>query len=154
MATITNNAQTIIAESEHEDMTDDDYNLLFSRTIKQYVKEMTEIINNEYEDLTEEDKANYDTENTSGNPFDDWKDISREIVVNTRHKTEENFMDTLDEEITAIGIQRVIMKMMKIVMEYNEGFDGVDISVYSDIGKLYQMWIYIVTEDVEFKIEN
>ena len=143
MATINNNAQKIIMENASSD---DDYNLLFSRTIKQYVKEMTEMINNEYEDLTDEEKADYD--------MNDWKDISREILVNTRHKTEENFMDTLDEEITAIGIQRVIMKMMKIVMEYNEGFDGVDISVYSDIGKLYQMWIYIVTEDVEFKIEN
>ncbi len=146
MATITNNAQTIITESEYEDMTDDDYNLLFSRTIKQYVKEMTEMIENEFEDLTDEEKADYD--------MNDWKDISREIVVNTRHKTEENFMDTLDEEITAIGTQRVIMKMMKIVMEYSEGFDGVDISVYSDIGKLYQMWIYIVTEEVDFEIEN
>jgi len=146
MATITNNAQTIITESEYEDMTDDDYNLLFSRTIKQYVKEMTEMIENEFEDLTDEEKADYD--------MNDWKDISREIVVNTRHKTEENFMDTLDEEITAIGTQRVIMKMMKIVMEYSEGFDGIDISVYSDIGKLYQMWIYIVTEEVDFEIEN
>jgi len=148
MATITNNAQKIITENKTND---DDYNLLFSRTIKQYVKEMTEMIENDYEDLTDEEKEEYKQD---GGAEKDWREISREIVVNTRHKTEENFMDTLDEEITAIGTQRVIMKMMKIVMEYSEGFDGVDISVYSDIGKLYQMWIYIVTEDVEFKIEN
>jgi hypothetical protein len=148
MATITNNAQKIITENETND---DDYNLLFSKTIKQYVKEMTEMIENDYEDLTDEEKEEYKQD---GGAEKDWREISREIVVNTRHKTEENFMDTLDEEITAIGTQRVIMKMMKIVMEYSEGFDGVDISVYSDIGKLYQMWIYIVTEDVEFKIEN
>lgn len=148
MANITNNAQKIITENETND---DDYNLLFSKTIKQYVKEMTEMIENDYEDLTDEEKEEYKQD---GGAEKDWREISREIVVNTRHKTEENFMDTLDEEITAIGTQRVIMKMMKIVMEYSEGFDGVDISVYSDIGKLYQMWIYIVTEDVEFKIEN
>ena len=140
MATITNNAQKIITENETND---DDYNLLYSRTIKQYVDDMTELIDNQYGDLTDTEKEKYD-----------WRDTAREIVVNSVEKTEEDFMDTIDEEITAIGMQRVIMKMMKIVMEYTEEFDGLDISRYSDIGKLYQMWIYIVTEDVEFKIEN
>jgi len=138
MATINNNAQTIITENETKN---DDYNLLFSRTIKQYVKDMSELIENEYEDLDDEEKEDYD-----------WRDTARETAVNTFTKSEENFMDTLDEEITAIETQRVIMKMMKIVMEFNEGIDGTDISVYSDIGKLYGMWIYIVTDEVDFKI--
>jgi hypothetical protein len=139
MATITNNASKIITENETND---DDYNLLYSRTIKQYVKEMTEMIENEYGDLTDTEKEKYD-----------WRDTAREIVVNSVEKAEEDFMDTIDEEITAIGMQRVIMKMMKIVMEYNEQFDT-DISRYSDIGKLYAMWIYIVTQEVDFEFGN
>jgi len=140
MATITNNAQKIITENETND---DDYNLLYSRTIKQYVDDMTELIDNQYGDLTDTEKEKYD-----------WRDTAREIVVNSVEKTEEDFMDTIDEEITAIGMQRVIMKMMKIVMEYTEEFDGLDISRYSDIGKLYAMWIYIVTQEVDFEFGN
>ena len=140
MTTITNNAQKIITENETND---DDYNLLYSRTIKQYVDDMTELIDNQYGDLTDTEKEKYD-----------WRDTAREIVVNSVEKTEEDFMDTLDEEITAIGMQRVIMMMMKIVMEYTEEFDGLDISRYSDIGKLYAMWIYIVTQEVDFEFGN
>lgn len=139
MATITNNASKIITENETND---DDYNLLYSRTIKQYVDDMTELIDNQYGDLTDTEKEKYD-----------WRDTAREIVVNSVEKAEEDFMDTIDEEITAIGMQRVIMKMMKIVMEYNEQFDT-DISRYSDIGKLYAMWIYIVTQEVDFEFGN
>jgi len=39
-------------------------------------------------------------------------------------------------------------------MEYTEEFDGLDISRYSDIGKLYAMWIYIVTQEVDFEFGN
>jgi len=89
-------------------------------------------------------------------------DENRQQLVNTIPKTEQDFMETFDrlkwnEGFTCEGVElvRLIMEMEKEVKEYNEehGFDF-DTSVVGDIGKLYSMWIYAITDEVDFELED
>ena len=45
-------------------------------------------------------------------------------------------------------------EMINRPTEYNEqnGFD-IDLSVFGDIGKLYSLWIYAITDEVDFEID-
>lgn len=76
-------------------------------------------------------------------------DEARQQLVNT----EQDFMKAVGR-YEGVELVRIIMKMEQEVKEYNEqnGFDP-DLSVFGDIGKLYSMWIYAITDEVNFEIE-
>jgi hypothetical protein len=85
-------------------------------------------------------------------------DEERQQLINAIPKTEQDFVgkmffpDTPDEQLKIIRI--IMMKMEQEVKDYYEqyGFDP-DLSVFGDIGKLYSMWIYVITDEVNFEIE-
>jgi hypothetical protein len=137
----------IINDNKHEILrnnatTDVDYNRLMENTLINYVDAIKERM--------PVDLSEYD-----GDDFD-WRDVTREAVVNTTVKTEDDFMDALEDiwRLSPIKTQRIIMAMTKCVIDYtvsNYGSDAIDSSVFSDIGKLYALWIYHVTSEVDFE---
>ena len=120
------------------------YNNLYRSTIESYVVNMIGRI-----EIDIEEGGDYSDEN----PYD-WRDYARQYEVNTIPKTEHDFLTAIGEDSPAIRAVRIIMKMEEVVKEYNEqnGFDF-DMSVVGDMGKLYAMWIYVITDEVDFEIE-
>ena len=140
--------QYIINDNKNEVLrnnatTDVDYNRLMENTLTNYVNAIKERMPLDLRDASNDDDF-------------DWRDVTRQAVVNTTVKTEEDFMDALEDiwRLSPIKTQRIIMAMTKCVIDYtvsNYGSDAIDSSVFSDIGKLYGLWIYHVTEEVEFE---
>ena len=115
------------------------------RRIEEYVDDMEDTINNDID--------NQDPQDREGEDYD-WRDEARQEVVNTEPTTEQDFMDYIGNHLTGVQYVRFIMEMEKAVKNYNEqnGFDY-DLSLVGDIGKLYGMWVYVITDEVEFDIE-
>jgi hypothetical protein len=120
------------------------YNRLYRSTIESYVVNMLELIQ-----IDIEEDGDYSDEN----PYD-WRDYSRQYEVNNISKTEYDFLSAIGEDSPAIRAVRIIMKMEEVVKEHHEqnGFDF-DMSLVGDIGKLYAMWIYVITDEVDFEID-
>ena len=127
------------------DAEDEVYERLRLRRVQEYVDDMMDAINN--------DLDNEDPPEGMGEDYD-WRDEARQEVVNTYPTTEQDFMDYIGNYLTGVQYVRFIMEMEKAVKNYNEenGFDY-DTSVVGDIGKLYGMWVYVITDEVEFQIE-
>ena len=120
------------------------YKHLYSSTIEEYVINMRERI-----EIDIEEGDDYSDEN----PYE-WRDDARHYEVNTISKTEHDFLSAVGEDAPAVRVCRIIMEMEKVVKKYNEekGYDF-DTSVVGDIGKLYSMWIYAITDEVDFEID-
>jgi len=121
------------------------YNRLYRSTIEEYVVDMIGRI-----EIDIEEGGDYSDEN----PYD-WLDYARESVVYTIcSKTEYDFLTDIGEDSPAVRVVRIIMKMEEVVKEYHEqnGLDF-DMSVVGDIGELYAMWIYVITDEVDFEID-
>jgi hypothetical protein len=120
------------------------YNNLYRSTIEDYVFDMRERI-----EIDIQEGGDYSDEN----PYE-WRDYARHQLVNTIPKTEHEFLSAIGEDAPAVRVCRIIMKMEEVVKEYYEqnGFDF-DMSVVGDIGKLYSMWIYAITDEVDFDID-
>jgi hypothetical protein len=124
---------------------DEVYEGLRMRRLEEYVDDMEDTINN--------DLDNQDPQDREGEDYD-WRDEARQEVVNTEPTTEQDFMDYIGDYLTGVQYVRFIMEMEKEVKNYYEqtGLE-VDMSVVGDIGKLYGMWVYAITDEVEFQIE-
>ena len=120
------------------------YKHLYRSTIENYVVNMLQWI-----EIDIEEGDDYSDEN----PYE-WRDYARQYEVNTISKTEHDFLSAVGEDAPAVRVCRIIMKMEEVVKNYNEehGYDF-DTSVVGDIGKLYSMWIYAITDEVDFEIE-
>ena len=123
------------------------YKHLYRSTIEEYVINMRGRIENDIEEGDE--YGDYSDEN----PYE-WRDYAREHEVNSISKTEYEFLSAIGEDAPAVRVCRIIMEMEKVVKDYNEqiGYEF-DMSVVGDIGKLYTMWVYAITDEVDFEIE-
>ena len=91
----------------------------------------------------------------------DWRDSARHELVNSNPMREVDFVTELDHEMrnhkyhSCLVVTGVIMKMTRVVVEYNQEHFGemVDPEIFGDMGKLYSMWIYAVTDEVQFDID-
>ena len=79
----------------------------------------------------------------------------RYCEVNMLDNTEYEAMKAIAEDRSPIWVAKIIMKMTKVVIEYydEQGYD-IKVKYLSDIGKLYSLWRYVVTSDVEWTIEE
>ena len=114
----------------------DAYDLHRWRHICKYCHDMESII----EDKIEED----------GDSCDLVED-ARELSVNTSLKTERDFMKNIGDHLEGVNLVRFIMKMEKVIKEYDEQ-DELDVKVAGSISRLYSMWIYVITDEVSFEI--
>ena len=76
---------------------------------------------------------------------------ARELSVNTSLKTERDFMKNIGDHLEGVNLVRFIMKMEKVIKEYDEQ-DELDVKVAGSISRLYSMWIYVITDEVSFEI--
>ena len=121
------------------------YNRLYRSAIEEYVFDMIGLI-----EIDIDEGGDYSDEN----PYE-WREYARYQLVNTSLKTEHDFLRAIGEtNPPAVRVCRIIMKMEEVVKDYNEqnGFD-IDLSVFGNIGKLYSMWIYAITDEVDFEID-
>jgi hypothetical protein len=86
---------------------------------------------------------------------EDYIDECRYYEVNMLDNTEYEALEAIGKERNALEVSRVIMGMNKAVIDYHEenGLD-IDVSKLTEIGKLYTMWRYVVTNAVEWEIEE
>ena len=117
----------------------------------------------EYSKLVDETREKYE-ENMLERMSDDTKtkdeiedDIAecRNCEVNMLDNTEYEAMKAIAEDRSPIWVAKIIMKMTKVVIEYydEQGYD-IKVKYLSDIGKLYSLWRYVITYDVEWTIEE
>ena len=83
---------------------------------------------------------------------EDYIEECRYYEVNMLDNTEYEALEAIGTERNALAVSRIIMKMIEVVYECYEEFDGFKPDV--DIGKLYTKWRYVVTNDVEWEIEE
>ena len=120
------------------------YDRLYKSTIEEYVVNMRERI-----EIDIEEAGDYNDEN----PYD-WREDARQYEVNTVLKTECDFLTDIGEDSPAVRAVRIIMMMEEVVKEhYEQNRDEFDMTVVGDIGKLYSVWIYAITEEVDFEID-
>jgi len=79
---------------------------------------------------------------------EDYIEECRYYEVNMRDNTEDEVLEAIGKERNALTISRVIMKMIDVVYEFDQNRPE------EDIGKLYTLWRYVVTEDVQWEIEE
>jgi len=85
-------------------------------------------------------------------PSEDYIDECRYYEVNMLDNTEYEALEAIGKERSALEVARVIMKMIEVVYEFYEEFDGSKPDV--NLGKLYTKWRWVVTNDVEWEIEE
>ena len=112
------------------------YSSMLNATLEEYEENMRERF--DYDDVNE-----------------DYIDECRYYEVNMLDNTEYEALEAIGTERNALAVSRIIMKMTKTVIDYNEenGFD-IDVSKLTEIGKLYTAWRYVITSDVEWEIEE
>jgi len=81
-------------------------------------------------------------------PSEDYIDECRYYEVNMLDNTEYEALEAIGKERNALEVARVIMIMIEVVYEY----DGAKPVV--DLGKLYTKWRWVVTNAVEWEIED
>ena len=79
---------------------------------------------------------------------EDYIDECRYYEVNMLDNTEQEALEAIGKERSALEVARVIMIMIEVVYEYDESKPDID------IGKLYTTWRYVVTNAVEWEIEE
>mgnify|MGYP005997232769 CR=1 FL=1 len=86
---------------------------------------------------------------------EDYIDECRYYEVNMLDNTEYEALEAIGRERNALAVSRMIMKMTKTVIDYHEenGLD-LDVSKLTEIGKLYTLWRYVITDAVEWEIEE
>ena len=126
------------------------YEKMYRGTINVYNLGMTEDI----EEALKHGDYNKDNEY-------DWRDNARQELVNTNPMREIDFVTELDYVMrnhkyhSCLVVTGVISKMTRVVVKYNQERFGemVDPEIFGDMGKLYSMWIYAVTDEVQYEIE-
>ena len=79
---------------------------------------------------------------------EDYINECRYYEVNMLDNTEYEALEAIGKERSALEVARVIMIMIEVVYEYDESKPDVD------LGKLYTTWRYVVTNAVEWEIEE
>jgi hypothetical protein len=75
----------------------------------------------------------------------------REFEVNMLDNTEQEALEAIGKERNALAVSRIIMEMVKAVLDFNPEIDEENIT---ELGKLYTTWRYAVTDAVEWEIEE
>ena len=127
MATIKSNIEELKVTGR------DAYTTLFNDTLDEYEANMRERFG--YDEVSE-----------------DYIEECRYYEVNMLDNTEYEALEAIGTERNALAVSRIIMKMIEVVYEFYEEFDGSKPDV--DIGKLYTKWRYVVTDAVEWEIEE
>jgi maleate cis-trans isomerase len=111
----------------------DAYSTLFNDTLDEYEANMREHF--DYEE-----------------PLEFYIEGCRDFEVNTIEKTEYEALEAIGTNCNALAVSRMIMGMNKAVIDFYEenGYD-IDVSKLTEIGKLYTMWRYVVTNAVEWE---
>lgn len=112
------------------------YGTLFNDTLDEYEANMRERF--DYDEMSE-----------------DYIDECRYYEVNMLDNTEYEALEAIGTNCNALAVSRMIMGMNKAVIDYHEenGFD-IDVSKLTEIGKLYTLWRYVITDAVEWEIED
>ena len=112
------------------------YGTLFNDTLVEYESNMRERF--DYDEMSE-----------------DYIDECRYYEVNMLDNTEQEALEAIGTNCNALAVSRMIMGMNKAVIDYHEenGFD-IDVSKLTEIGKLYTLWRYVITDAVEWEIEE
>jgi len=88
---------------------------------------------------------------------EDYIEECRYYEVNMLDNTEDEALESIIEKgnLNARRTAKIIMKMTKTVIDYHEenGYD-LDVSKLTEIGKLYSLWRYVITDAVEWEIEE
>jgi len=121
-------------------------------TIKSNIEELkvagigaySSMLNATLEEYEENMRERFDYEEVS----EDYIDECRYYEVNMLDNTEYEALEAIGRELNVLQVSRVIMIMIEVVYEY----DGAKPDV--DLGKLYTKWRWVVTNDVEWEIED
>ena len=114
----------------------DAYSTLFNDTLDEYEASMREHF--EY-----------------GEPLEYYIEGCREYEANTFEKTEYEALEAIGENCNALAVSRMIMGMTKAIVEFhNENGYDIDPEKLTELGSLYTLWRYVVTNDVEWEIEE
>ena len=131
MATITMKTENVLCDNT-------EYGDLIDEVIEEYGENMRERFG--YDEVTE-----------------DYIEECRYYEVNMLHNTEDEALESIIEKgnLNARRTAKIIMKMTKTVIDYHEenGLD-LDVSKLTEIGKLYTLWRYVITDAVEWEIEE
>ena len=126
MATITNNI------SELKVIEFNAYDTLFNDTLDEYGANMCERF--EYDEVSE-----------------DYIEECRKFEVNFNENTEDDALEAIGKKCNALAVSRMIMGMTKAVLDFDV---DIDMTALTELGKLYTLWRYVVTNDVEWEIEE
>ena len=112
------------------------YGTLFNDTLDEYEANMR--VRFGYDDVNE-----------------DYIEECRYYEVNMLDNTEHEALEAIGTNCNALAVSRMIIGMNKAVIDYHEenGYD-LDVSKLTEIGKLYTLWRYVITSDVEWEIEE
>jgi len=121
-------------------------------TIKSNIEELkvagigaySSMLNATLEEYEENMRERFDYEEVS----EDYIDECRYYEVNMLDNTEYEALEAIGRELNVLEVSRVIMIMIEVVYEY----DGAKPDV--NLGKLYTKWRWVVTNDVEWEIED
>ena len=110
----------------------DAYSTLFNDTLDEYEANMRE-------------RFDYEV------PLEDYIEECREFEVNFNENTEDDALEAIGEKCNALAVSRMIMGMTKAVVDFD---NDIDPEKLTDLGKLYTTWRYVVTDAVEWEIEE
>ena len=131
MATIKMNTENVLCDNT-------EYGDLIDEVIEEYGENMRERFG--YDEVTE-----------------DYIEECRYYEVNMLDNTEDEALESIISKgnLNARRTAKIIMKMTKTVIDYHEenGYD-IDVSKLTEIGKLYTAWRYVITDAVEWEIED
>lgn len=102
------------------------------------------MLNATLEEYEENMRKRFDYEEVS----EDYIDECRYYEVNMLDNTEYEALEAIGKELNVLEVSRVIMIMIEVVYEYDESKPDVN------LGKLYTTWRYVVTDSVEWEIEE
>jgi hypothetical protein len=126
MATITNNISDLKVIEFNA------YDTLFNDTLEEYGANMCERL--EYDEVTE-----------------DYIEECRYYEVNFNENTEDDALEAIGKKCNALAVSRMIMGMTKAVLDFDVDIDKEKLT---ELGKLYTLWRYVVTDGVEWEIEE
>ena len=131
MATITMKTENVLCDNT-------EYGDLIDEVIEEYGENMRERFG--YDEVTE-----------------DYIEECRYYEVNMLDNTDHEALESIIEKgnLNPLRTAKIIMKMTKTVIDYHEenGFE-LDVSKLTEIGKLYTLWRYAITDAVEWEIEE
>jgi hypothetical protein len=116
-----------------------------------------------YSKLVDETREEYEdnmlermSDNTaSKDEIEDEIEECRYCEVNMLDNTEYEALKAVAEDRSPIEAAKLVVKMTKAVIEYYDEHDfDIKVKDLADIGKLYSVWRYVVTSDVEWTIEE